>query len=147
MKYLIFPILLVATFFASCNSSKTMAKDGGSFDLTASRQELAGTEWTVERLSGKKLMAAQGRKMPSMMFLMDGKLQGNTGCNPINGMYVLEADRQIRFTKTVAGLAACSDVTYEAEFLNVLTADNYTIKNGVLSLNKGKETLATLSGN
>lgn len=139
MKNLILPLLFLMVLFASCNTSKQMAKDS-PFDPEADRKELVGSTWTIQNLYGKDIAAPAGRTAPYLTFTSDGKVQGHTGCNPVNGTYTLEKGLLIKFDNMASGLAFCGDeVPYETRFLEVLnTADNYTLQNGILSLNKGR---------
>lgn len=138
MKKLILPALLLMMLIASCNTSKKMAKDS-PFDPEADRKELVGSTWTIQNLFGKSIAVPAGRTAPFLTFTSDGKVQGHTGCNPVNGTYTLIEGLRIKFDNMASGLALCSEIDYETRFLEVLnTADNYTLQNGVLSLNKGR---------
>lgn len=137
-KLLIPPLFLFALFVASCSTSKQAAKDS-PFDPEADRKELVGSTWTIDRIFGKDINAPAGRANPHLTFTAYGKVQGHTGCNPINGTYTLEKGLRIKFENMASGLAFCGDIPYESEFLEVLnSADNYTLVNGVLSINKGR---------
>ncbi len=138
MKPFLLPFLLLLLLLTSCNSSKQMTKDA-PFDPAADRKELVGSTWTVDRIFGKPVTAPGGRDLPRLTFTADGKVQGYTGCNPVNGTYTLEEGLRIRFGEMATGLAFCEDVPYEKDFLDILsTTDNYTLVGGNLSLNKGR---------
>ncbi|NJC26776.1 META domain-containing protein [Neolewinella antarctica] len=138
MNRLFLPLLFLMVLVASCNTSKKMAEDS-PFDPEADRKELVGSTWSIDRIFGKDITAPDGRTKPYLTFTADGKVQGHTGCNPINGNYTLENGLRITFSDMASGMAFCGDVPYEAEFLEILnTADNYTLNNGSLSLNKGR---------
>lgn len=139
MKNLILPLFLFTMLFASCNTNKQMAKDS-PFDPEADRKELVGSTWTIDRIFGKGIVASDDRAAPYLTFTADGKVQGHTGCNPVNGTYTLENGLRIKFDNMASGLAFCGDAApHEANFLEVLnTTDNYTLNKGMLSLNKGR---------
>lgn len=139
-RFLLPTLLLLLVFVTSCNVNKQLA-EASPFDPDpeAERKELVGTTWTIDRINGKEISAPDGRNKPYLTFTTDGKVQGHTGCNPINGTYTLEKGLRIKFGNMATGLAFCGDVPYESEFLEVLnTTDNYTLVDGVLSLNKGR---------
>lgn len=79
-----------------------------------------------------------------LTFTADGKVQGHAGCNPINGTYTLEDGLRIEFSQMASGMLFCGEVDYESDFLEILnTADNYTLNDGTLNLNKGR--MATMA--
>lgn len=88
---------------------------------------------------GKDVDAPDDRDEVYLTFTADGKVQGHTGCNPISGTYTLEEGLRITFENMATGLAFCADMPYESDFLEALnTADNYTLSDGKLSLNKAR---------
>jgi heat shock protein HslJ len=139
MRYLL-PAALFLLLLASCASRQPNTSGQQSpFDSAADREELVKHSWTVTTLYGQDLTAPADRDLPYLTFTEDGKVQGHTGCNPINGTYTLEEGLRIRFEGLASGLAFCEDVAYESDFLEVLNAtDNYTLNNGSLSLNKAR---------
>lgn len=139
MKYLFLPALLLVLLISSCNTTKNMDTKSNPFDLEANRKALTAQKWEIEKIFGRDIEAPEGRDEPTLKFNMDGTVTGHTGCNPINGTYTLEEGLRIKFNNMATGLALCSDVPYEREFLDILnTADNYTIADGMLSLNKAR---------
>jgi heat shock protein HslJ len=139
MKRFLFPLLLIGLLLASCNTNKNMDSDS-PFDPAGDRQELISADWNFQTIYGQDIAAAEGRTTPHLKFTEDGQVQGHTGCNPITGTYTLEDGLRIRFSDMATGMAFCGDeVGYESDLLEVLNqTDNYTLNDGVLSLNKAR---------
>src|SRR5690606_7466347 len=65
------------------------------------------------------------------------------GCNGLGGNFEIKANQQISFSQGISTMMACPDMTIERGFGQLFSqADNYTIAGDILSLKKGKETLA-----
>jgi heat shock protein HslJ len=141
MKRLLFSAF-VLLLLASCGTSKntnSTTNDDSPFDPEGDRQELVDDTWVFMRIYGNDIAGTEGRELPQLTFSEDGTFSGHTGCNPINGSYTLEDGLRIKFDRVASGLALCEDVTYEADLLEVINeTDNYTLNDGVLSLNKAR---------
>ncbi|QHI39291.1 hypothetical protein IMCC3317_47010 [Kordia antarctica] len=98
--------------------------------------------WKLKTLDGKDVSMAENQEREIYFTLKSGdnSVVGFAGCNALNGKYTLEKGNRIRFSGMLTTLKACPDVNVnEAEFLKVFElADNYTIKDDVLSLNVGR---------
>lgn len=139
MKRFILPALLLILLSAACNTTQQRENQDSPFDPAADRAELVGTRWDFQTISGEDIGATADRTTPHLSFTEDGKVSGHTGCNPINGTYSMEEGLRISFSDVATGLAFCEDVPYESDLLETLNrTDNYTLSNGVLSLNKGR---------
>ena len=140
MKHLLAPFIVLLLLLTACGGSKSATTTTDRpLDPERDRRELVGTTWTAQQIFGEDVTAPAGRKSPYLTFTADGRVQGHTGCNPINGSYTLEEGLRIRFEQMTTGLAFCQDVPYENNFKEVLnTADNYTITEGELRLNKAR---------
>lgn len=65
-------LLLIGAF--SCNTTR---------DTVLLVQSLKETEWEVRELNGRELNPSNydTRGLPTVIFIEDGKVSGNTGCN------------------------------------------------------------------
>jgi heat shock protein HslJ len=101
---------------------------------------LEGKKWILIELRGKPYEKNEGRKEGSIEFDMEtGMFAGNNTCNNYFGQYELLDGDRIKFGQAGSTLMACPDRETEVAFMDVLKiADNYTIMDGVLSLNKAK---------
>jgi heat shock protein HslJ len=99
-----------------------------------------GKRWNLIELKGKPIVVEENGKIAFMEFhTHESRIVGNTGCNNFFGQYQLLDMNRIRFGKIGATLMACPDLTTEESLLIALEdADNYSISDGVLSLNKAK---------
>lgn len=143
MRNILIAVLsLLFLFTASCAGRPDDTTEGpqdSPFDPAADRSTLVAHTWTFSMIFGQDVAAGEGRELPHLTFTDDGKVQGHTGCNPLNGTYTLEHGLRIRFADIATGLAFCEDVPYENQLLEALnTADNYTLNDGTLSLNKAR---------
>ena len=70
----------------------------------------------------------------------DSTVSGFAGCNSLVGQFSIEKGNRIRFKNMGTTLMACPGISFnESEFLKIFElADNYTIKDDILSLNIGR---------
>ena len=98
--------------------------------------------WKLKTLEGKEVSMSenQEKEVYFMLKTENNRVQGFAGCNTLMGSYTLEKGNRIRFSQMATTMMACPDVDFkENEFLKVFElADNYTIKDDVLSLNVGR---------
>lgn len=96
--------------------------------------------WKLIELNGKKITAEQQAKEANFILKSDeNRIVGNGGCNSFFGTYQLLPGDRIQISPLGSTKMACLDDNVEDEFLKVLTiADNYTLQNDTLSLNKAK---------
>ncbi len=105
-------------------------------------KHLLGGKWVLTELHGKPIVKSeQLQKVPFLAFKEeDGTFFGHSGCNGFGGSVKQMNDFKIEFGPAIQTMMACIGIMdIENQFSEVLrTADNYTVKNGVLSLNKAK---------
>ncbi len=99
-------------------------------------------KWVITKLEGDLIVDKQNNNQ-EIYFILDSKtnrISGNSGCNTFMGTYKLEEGNRISFLQMAATRMACPDtLEIESKVLSVFeTADNYTIEDGKLSLNKAK---------
>ncbi|WP_082333668.1 META domain-containing protein [Mangrovimonas sp. TPBH4] len=132
----LFTCILMLT---ACKSSKqTTSSNNNTTPIS-----LTDTPWRLVELQGQKITDMT----PQPYLYLDSKTNragGNSGCNGFGGSYTLENDYKIKLSGLISTMKACPDMSTEKAFLKVLeSVDNYTIVNGVLSLNKAK--MATMA--
>lgn len=105
-------------------------------------KRLLGGTWVLTELSGKAIKKSEHfNKEPYLGFkAQDGTFFGHTGCNGFGGSVKKMNEFKIEFGPAMQTMMACVGMMdIENQFTAALsTADNYTVKNGILSLNKGK---------
>ncbi|MGJ5642864.1 copper resistance protein NlpE N-terminal domain-containing protein [Formosa sp. S-31] len=121
------------------NQNKITGEQADQFILTQqSEHVLTDKPWKLIELRGKTIED----RTPQPYFKLhkaEARISGNSSCNGFGGDYELLEGNRIQFSKLMHTMRACIDMSIENEFLKVLeTADNYTISNGILSLNKGR---------
>ena len=66
-------------------------------------------------------------------------ISGNNSCNVITGAYDLKEGNRISFDRVASTLMACPEMETADQFNEVLErTDNYTVADGILSLNKAR---------
>ncbi|RYD98303.1 MAG: META domain-containing protein [Sphingobacteriales bacterium] len=123
-------------------------KSGGSMEgvftgnNTKINKRLLGGKWVLTELRGKAIVKSeQLQKEPFLAFKEeDGTFSGHSGCNGFGGSIKKMDDFRIEFGPAIQTMMACLGIMdIENQLGEALrTADNYTVNNGVLSLNKGK---------
>ncbi len=143
MKTKIATIALVALTIMSCNSGKNTSTENNSETTNPSEMiSIENTKWVITKLEGKDMSDMKNNDNDIHFILNpDGnRVSGFAGCNTFMGTYKLEAGNRIKFSQMGITRMACPDIKInETAILSVFeTADNFTISDGKLSLNKAK---------
>ena len=128
-NYIGLGILSILLF--SCSSSKK---------LTTSNQ-LQEKYWKLIEIRGQKVTSENYLKEPHFILkAKDNRIVGNSGCNSFSGTYELTPEtNRIAIYNIAMTRMACIKPTVEEAFIKVLeTADNYTVKDDTLQLNKAR---------
>ena len=101
---------------------------------------LEGKNWVLTELMGQEITFEDEKRQASLHFDgATGRLSGSDSCNRIMGGYELIEGDRISFGELASTMMACPDMETSNRFNEVLKkVDNYTIANGVLSLNKAR---------
>lgn len=112
---------------------------------TSTHDAIENTKWVLKELFGQEVKRKENTKQPYVIFNNEtSRLYGNNSCNRFNASYELKEMGRILINPVASTLMACEDMEIEVGFNEVLEkADNYTVVDGVLSLNKAK--MATLA--
>ncbi|RMD68651.1 MAG: META domain-containing protein, partial [Cyanobacteria bacterium J149] len=69
----------------------------------------------------------------------ENRVNGFAGCNNFMGGFEIKEGNRLMLKQMASTMMACENMETEISFLRTLEqVDNYTIKDGVLSLNKAK---------
>ena len=143
-KKITITISALAIFFlvAGCHSTKpvTAVASGGS-------EMLFMNQWNLTELEGKVVVITAGTQ-PHLLFFPGqvSRVSGSTGCNKLNGSFVLSAANSMKFSPLATTKMACVGDNVESKFLEVLgKVNNWAIINNQLLLKKGKVIMAKLN--
>lgn len=103
-------------------------------------EPIFGTKWKLVELNGTPVADKVNGKEPFISFDKEtNRYSASGGCNGLGGEFELKSKQGIKFSRGMSTMMACQDMTIETG-LNQLfgDADNYSIKDGVLTLHKGK---------
>lgn len=98
-------------------------------------------KWLLVELFGAPMILAEGGSEAFIQFdSSEGRATGNSSCNNFFGPYLLKAGNRIRFSPQMGmTMRACPEMESESTFMSVLQqADNYTIADGILALNRAR---------
>lgn len=106
--------------------------------------DLMNTKWLFQSVDGQTVTMPESVERPWIQLTDDG-VQGFGGCNRLMGGYELN-DASLKFPGVAATRMYCEAVqkTENAITSALSKADNYTFKDGLLSLRSGDQVLATL---
>ena len=116
------------------------------YQLKKVQSEITEKYWKLIEIKGSSISSeAILNKEPHLIIKKESRsISGNGGCNAFFGSYELKEGNQISFSKIGATEMACLNMEIEMELFKVLNmADNYSIKDDTLALNKAK--MATLA--
>ena len=101
---------------------------------------LEDKRWILVELMGQPVETPEDQKTPFIKFNSAlGQFTGNNGCNAMVGGYLLKEGSRLETRQTASTLMACPNEETANQFLEVLQrADNYTVSEGEMSLNKAK---------
>lgn len=102
---------------------------------------LTGVKWTLTELFGQPVATAEGLKKDAfLVFKTEGsRIYGSGSCNNFNGSFELKEGNRITLTGMATTMMACPDMQTEQGFFRALNdCDNYTLVDGILSLNKAR---------
>ncbi len=107
---------------------------------TTSSEVITGKRWKLIELNGKPVADKVNGKEPFLQLDENEKrYSASGGCNGIGGSFTLSANNRIKFSQGMSTMMACPDMSVEQGLGAVFTAaDNYTLKDGILSLNKAR---------
>ncbi|CAD5282003.1 MULTISPECIES: copper resistance protein NlpE N-terminal domain-containing protein [unclassified Imperialibacter] len=104
-------------------------------------QQIAEKYWKLIELRGQKVTMSkdQPKEQHFVLHTADDRISGYGGCNSFNGSYTLSEIERINFSPLAATRMACRNDNNENAFLSVFEeADNYSIRNDTLLLNKAR---------
>ena len=143
-KKITITISALAIFFlvAGCHSTKpvTAVASGGS-------EMLFMNQWNLTELEGKVVVITAGTQ-PHLLFFPGqvSRVSGSTGCNKLNGSFVLSAANSMKFSPLATTKMACVGDNVESKFLEVLgKVNSWAIINKQLLLKNGKVITAKLN--
>lgn len=141
------PLLLICLLGLTVACQRKAATVTTDMSADKVREELSEGTWTLNTINGAAPGMGSGQQMPSLTFAADGKVSGFTGCNPLQGSYMLEDGLRLKFDNVAVALSMCPEAQTEKAFLEAInTTDNFTLNDGILSLNVGRRApLATLT--
>lgn len=112
-----------------------------NYVLTKENSNLTEKYWKLIEINGKPLNHAKGSGKEAHIVLkaIDNRFTGNSGCNSFSGSFELLLNNQIKFSKIVSTRMACAEMNTEVQLFELFTkVDNFTLADGILSLNRAK---------
>ncbi|WP_298531185.1 copper resistance protein NlpE N-terminal domain-containing protein [uncultured Algibacter sp.] len=105
-----------------------------------SDSNLENKKWVLTELMGKEVKSSKDGKPAFVMFeSKETRMSGNNSCNLFSGGYSLKSGGRIEVGQMMNTLMACDNMDVATQFMEVIQkADNYTVVNGVLHLNKAR---------
>ncbi|WP_153799806.1 META domain-containing protein [Foetidibacter luteolus] len=128
-------VLFFTIIVTACSNSKKTTSS------VAAEASVTGKKWQLVELMGQPVATAVNGKEPFIMFnKVDSTYAANGGCNGLGGKYTIdEKTMRIQFRQGMSTMMACADMTVEEGLKKVLgSADNYTVSDTALSLNKAR---------
>ena len=112
-----------------------------AFEKIVNDPSIENRRWQLVEINGRPVASPPGSA--GAYFELDGaqaRVTGNASCNQFFGTYELMAGNRLRFAPNLgATMMACDALEQEREFLDMLPrVDNYTLGDGVLSLNRAR---------
>lgn len=124
--------------FSSCSTVKKVAATNK--ETTMQSDNISNKKWELIELFGKEVSTNDNQKRPVLQFnKAENSFHSTTDCNGFFGEFKAEENGKIAFSKVASTMMACTTMALQDGLSKVYQeADNYTVNNGVLSLNKGR---------
>ncbi len=134
--------LSIFILIEGCHSTKPViaVASGGS-------EMLYMNQWNLTELEGRSFVITAGTQ-PHLLFFPGqvNRVSGSTGCNKLNGSFVLSAANSMTFSPLATTKMACIGDNVESKFLAVLgKVTNWSIINNQLLLKNGKVIMVKLN--
>lgn len=103
--------------------------------------QITDRRWQLMEMMGKPVTKSENQR--EAIFLMfnseENRVNGFAGCNNFMGGFELKEGKRISFKQMASTMMACENLDTEVSFMRTLEqVDNYTISDGILSLNKAR---------
>lgn len=111
-----------------------------SYRLQKDLGSIVGKHWKLIELRGQPFVNnKETHKEVFLEFMENNRFTGNNGCNVLNGNYEITGTGEISIGLLATTRMACPGITTDSEINELLNkVDNYSLKDGILSLNKGR---------
>jgi heat shock protein HslJ len=127
----LFPVFLVITLFASCDTAK---------QSTTTSDSIVGKHWRLVELNSAVIQHSQLNKEAHMVLnAAEKRITGSGGCNSFFGGYELQGSSGISFSNMGATKMACPDNVMRVEqqlFEAFGNANQFVVRNDTLLLAK-----------
>lgn len=123
------------------NGNKIEGQNAEKYILKKDNNDITEKYWKLIEVNGQPVVALPNQRKEAHFILKvkDSMINAHGGCNAIVGFYQVTEGSRIRFFKVAASMADCNDMEVERNFIKTLeTADNYSVKDDTLSLNKAR---------
>ncbi|WP_448139182.1 META domain-containing protein [Sphingobacterium siyangense] len=131
-------IAILAILIVSLGSCSVIKKNANEQNTDSSMSSVIEKKWQLIEINGQPVADQINGKMPYLQ-LDEKRYSASGGCNGIGGELTLSKNGKIKFAQGMSTMMACPDMSIEqALSKNLIAADNYTFKDGILSLNKAK---------
>lgn len=129
---------LILTFVAVCLVFTACSKKNHTTNMSTG--SIIDKKWQLVEIGGKPVASTINDKMPFIQFLStENRYTASAGCNGLGGTYTISDNGRIQFSQGMSTMMACDHMEIETELTKVLQqADNYTVNENRLSLNKGR---------
>ncbi|MCL1933889.1 MAG: META domain-containing protein [Candidatus Azobacteroides sp.] len=152
-----FFLIICACFFIlgtgmnACKSQETAKQEAGKpasvISSTKTDEILGDKKWKLFEING--IAISEMKPQPTIEAFMtfnvtENRVSGNSGCNDFAGTYKIGPDNRLNFSGMISTRKMCMDnMTVEDEMNKIFQAvDNYTLQDGILSLNQAQTPLA-----
>ena len=101
--------------------------------------------WKLVEVNGKPVDATSPRDA-FIVLKNDNRVEGNGGCNTLNGTYEISQGNRIRFSQMVSTMMACLNMEVEEGLKKALEmADNYSLSDDGKNLSLNRARMAPLA--
>jgi heat shock protein HslJ len=131
-----FQIITLVFIVGSCKTTSSSVKPQPENSITEKY-------WKLIEINGKPVVLDETTPREAFIILKneDHRVNGNGGCNTLNGTYEISQGNRIKFSQMASTMMACLNMEIENELKRVLEmTDNYSLSDDgkFLSLNRAR---------
>ncbi|MBE9600464.1 META domain-containing protein [Pedobacter sp. MC2016-24] len=140
MKKLFYYSALSFALMLNACSSLNKSNPSKENSKSMSNQVITDKKWKLIELEGKPVADKINGKEPFILLQKaDNRYSASAGCNGLGGNFEISDNNRIKFTQGMSTMMACDHMEIETGLNRALvTADNYTVGDNTLSINKGR---------
>ena len=136
-------VIALVAIVGACKTTSKSVKPQPESAKSQSENSITGKYWKLIEINGKAVVSDESMRREAFIILRDedNRVNGNGGCNTLNGSFEISKGNRIKFSQIASTMMACLNMEIEEGLKKALEmADNYSLSadGKYLSLNRAR---------